>query len=284
MSLDYEVRERRLLSNVVSHHEVLPWNETISPQDFLRDIRQTVISFIRGRPQNKIHLVLVCEMVRTDPVTGRIVTTERSAFRSLQEPVYDSTDLEAIYERVVAKILEWFSAFWRNGSGWMFKRIIKLEITFSRNRPVRGSSYIPLPAGLEKTGSLINVQNKKDHHCFKWAILRHIHPREVHPERISDLKEHVNELNWGGIEFPTPCLERMYKKFEKSNNISLLVFGHEIVGDGMKKKTHIIPFYVPMERYERVVRLFFYKNKDGESHYRTIANMLGLVSKQVIKH
>ena len=137
MSSNYEVRERRrLLSNLVSHHEALPRDETISPQDFLREVRRTVISFIRGRPQNKVHLVLVCEMVRADPVTGRVVTAERSAFRSLQEPVYDSTDLEAMYERVVAKILESFSAFLRNGSGWMFKRIIKLEITFSRNRPV----------------------------------------------------------------------------------------------------------------------------------------------------
>ena len=226
---DYEVTlVRRLLSNVVSHHEVLPRNETISPQDFLREVRRTMISFIRERPQNKVHLVLVCEIVRTDPVTGRIVTTERSAFRSLQEPVYDSTDLEALYERVVAKILESFSAFLRNGSGWMFKRIIKLEITFSRNRPVRGSSYIPLPEGLRKIGSLINAQNKKDHYCFKWAILRHIHPRKDNPQCIEDLKEHVDELNWEGIKFPTPCFERMYKKFERNNNISLLVFGHEV--------------------------------------------------------
>ena len=70
----------------------------------------------------------------------------------------------------------------------MFKRIIKLEITFSRNRPVRGSSYIQLPEGLRKTGSLIKVQNKKDHHYFKWAILRHFHPKEEHPKRIQDLK------------------------------------------------------------------------------------------------
>ena len=222
-------------------------------------------------------------MVRTDPVTGRIVTAERSAFRSLQEPVYDSTDLEATHERVVAKILESFSAFLRNGSGWMFKRIIKLELTFSRNRPVRGSSYIPLPAGLEETGPLINVRTKRTTTALSGPFLDTF-ILEVHPERISDLKEHVDELNWGGIEFPTPCSERMYKKFEKNNNISLLVFGHEIVGDGMKKKTHIIPLYVPTERYERVVRLFFYMNKDGESHYCTITNMPGLVSKQVSKH
>ena len=121
MSSDYEVRERRrLLSNVVSHHGVLARNETISPQDFLREIRRTVISFIGRRPENKVHLVLVCEMERMNPVTGEIAETVESFFRTLQEPVYDSTDLETMYERMVAKMLETFSTYLRNGSGWMY--------------------------------------------------------------------------------------------------------------------------------------------------------------------
>ena len=136
-----------------------------------------------------------------------------------------------------------------------------------------------------KTRSLINVQNKKDHYCFKWAILRHFHPRKDNPQRIEDLKEYVDELNWEGIEFPTPCSERMYKKFEKNNDISLLVFGHEVfevlAGNKMKKKTRIMPLYVPTERYEMVVRLVFFKNENGRSHYCTVTNMPGLVSKQV---
>ena len=250
-----------------------------------------MISSIRGRPENKVHLVLFCEMERIDPVTGEVAETVESSFRTLQEPVYRSTDLETVYERMTAKMLESFSAYLRNESGWMFKRILRLDTTFSRNRPVRGSSYIPLPEGLKKTGSLINVQNKKDHHCFKWAILRAIHPtfqKGGHPERIDDLKEHVDELNWDGIEFPTPCSERIYKKFEKNNDISLLVFGHEVfevlAGNKMKREIRITPLYVPTERYERVVRLFFLKTKEGESHYCTVTNMPGLVLKQVSKH
>ena len=77
----------------------------------------------------------------------------------------------------------------------------------------------------------------------------------------------------------------MYKKFEKNNNISLLVFGREVFevleGNKMERRIRIIPLYVPMERHERVVRLFFFKNKDGESHYCTVTNMPGLVSRQI---
>ena len=118
---------------MVSHHEVHPRNETIFPQDFLREIRRTVISLIRGRPENKVHLVLVCEMERMNPVTGEVEeTVMMSPFRTLQEPVYNSTDLETIYERMMAKMLESFSEYLRNGSEWMFKRVIRLDITFSR--------------------------------------------------------------------------------------------------------------------------------------------------------
>ena len=173
----------------------------------------------------------------------------------------------------------------------MLKRVLRLNITLSKNKPVRGSSYIPLPKGLNRTRSPINIQNKKDHHCFKWAILRHFHPilkKGGHPELIGDLREHVNELNWDGIEFPTPCSERMYKKFERNNNISLLAFGHEVF-EVLKKgkvveKIRIIPLYVPTERHEKVVRLFFFKNEDGESHYCTVTNMPGLISRQVKSH
>ena len=60
----------------------------------------------------------------------------------------------------------------------------------------------------------------------------------------------------------------------------LLVYGHETVE---KEEIRIIPLYVPTptERHERTMHLFFYKNKDGESHYCTITNMPGLVSKPV---
>ena len=104
---NYEVTPvRRLMSYAVSHHEIRPRNDIVSPQDFLNEIMTSVISFIRGKPPNKIQLSLICEMMRTDPVTGNILAVEKSAFNSYLEPVYDSMDLEATYERMVAKMLE----------------------------------------------------------------------------------------------------------------------------------------------------------------------------------
>ena len=199
------------MSNIVSHHEVLPRNDVISPRDFLNEIKPVVISFIREKQQNKIQLLLVCEMVRTDPVTGNIVTAERFALRSLQEPVYDSTDLEATYERMVAKILESFSAFLKSGSGWTLKRIIKLDITPAKNKPIKGSLKSPLPKELRRKNTLINMNNEDDK-CFMYAVTRALNMVDDNPQRVNQkLIKRAEELNWEGIEFPTRCSERMYK-------------------------------------------------------------------------
>ena len=214
-------------------------------------------------------------MMKTDPVTGNITAVEKSAFNSRQEPVYDSTDLEATYERMTAKMLESFLEFLKNGSGSTLKRVIKLDINFCKNKPVKGSSKILVPEVLRMKNTLINMENEDDK-CFMYAATRALNLVDNHPERISpELKKQTEELNWGGIEFPTPCSERMYKKFEENNDVSLLVFGHEESETGI----NIIPLYVSRERREKTIRLFFLK--DGEnSHYCVIRKMSRLISKQ----
>ena len=46
-----------------------------------------------------------------------------------------------------------------------------------------------------------------------------------HPERITMQVVENTIKNWNGIMLPTPVSESVYKKFEKNNNVSLLVFG-----------------------------------------------------------
>ena len=44
----------RLLSNIVMNFDVLPHDDTISPQDFLEDIRSTVVQFIGEKTGHKV--------------------------------------------------------------------------------------------------------------------------------------------------------------------------------------------------------------------------------------
>ena len=96
----------------------------------------------------------------------------------------------------------------------MLKRVVRLDITVSKNKPAKGSSHIPLPKELRRKNTLINMKND-DNLCFKWAVTRALYPKDNHPERVSkDLRKKAEELNWDGIKFPTPCSEKVYKKFE----------------------------------------------------------------------
>ena len=66
--------------------------------------------------QNKVRIDLVCTMIRTDPATGIVTNEEQASFNSLQEPVFEATNLEELYEKMTTKILELLASYLNNGS------------------------------------------------------------------------------------------------------------------------------------------------------------------------
>ena len=270
-----QVQNRRLLGNTIAHYEIQN-HANLTPTDFLNATRPIVTDFFRRNPGNKFQLTLNFIVVKVD-AAGNVVEEEDTGRSSRQEIVHPSTDVGEAYDQMKDKIIESFATFLQNGSGWRLKRVVKLLITKSRLNELRGSSHIPLPKKIANRKALINMENKDDK-CFKWAVTRALNPVSIHAERITkELKTQAHELNWNGIEFPTPCTEKQFKTFEKNNNVSILVFGHE--GD------NIIPLYVSEAKHEKVVRLFFQKSKDGKtSHYCVVKSMSRLTSSQGRNH
>ena len=89
-----------------------------------------------------------------------------------------------------------------------------MEIHTVDYKPMKGETYIPLPEFIMKKKSIINIQNK-DNKCFLWSILRYLHPKESHEERLSDLRECENDLNFKGVDFPVKVKD--ITKFENQN-------------------------------------------------------------------
>ena len=87
----------------------------------------------------------------------------------------ESTDVKVILSTMIKEILEKISMFQMGGSGWYFKEVFSLEIHIVDYKPIKGSSYIPLPDFIKKKNSIINIQNKGNK-CFLWSILRYLHP------------------------------------------------------------------------------------------------------------
>ena len=262
----------RLLGNrVVNHYEVLAHGNA-SPMDFLSHIRSTVITFLDENRQNKVQLALVCTMVKLNTITGEVTAEEQAVFLSRQESLFGATDLDPLYDTMTAKILEAFATYQQNGSGWMLKEVLRADITLSRLRPLRDSSHTELPKTLAKRKALINMAND-DEECFKQGVTRALNPVDKNLQHVTKLlRKWAKELCWDRVKFPTPCLERVFRKFEENNGILLRVFGHQPNNNG---GVTIILLYAPRERREKVVRLFFLDGDDGTaSHYCIVKNML----------
>ena len=53
--------------------------------------------------------------------------------------------------------------------------------------PIAGGNYIKLSKELDHPRKgLINIQNIDDNKCFKWFLVKYLHPADHHPARIKN--------------------------------------------------------------------------------------------------
>ena len=92
----------------------------------LNVVKELILSKLRVNPQTKARMILFCTMVKSNPATGE-ETRDTAHFSSKQETIYKGTDLEEVYKDINDQILESFAVYQKNGSGWRFEVINKLE-------------------------------------------------------------------------------------------------------------------------------------------------------------
>ena len=141
-------------------------------------------------------------------------------------------------ERIKGEIENWSV----QGSGWEVERIETAYVIVARYQPLRGGTYLPLPANLAKKKAIINAKNR-DSECLKWALRAALFPPHDGKDLQRPSKYLVNDgINYGGIDFPTPV--KQIDKLEAQNrNIAINVFGWEnncvIVHRISKKETNV---------------------------------------------
>ena len=148
-------------------------------------------------------------------------------------------EFDAFVERIKGEIESWSE----RGSGWVLERIMVAYVNVARYQPLRGGTYLPLPANLAKKKAIINVKNR-DNECLKWAIRAALFPPKDgnHAERPS--KYPVKDgINYEGIDFPTPV--KQIDNFENQNkNLAINVFGWEnncVIVHRISKKEKSVP-------------------------------------------
>ena len=217
-------------------------------------------------------MIFICKMQRTDLKTGEIIEIDAD-FHSEIEKNLAETDENKLLDKMIVRIAEVLANFQQSGSNWVFQRVNQLEIHFANWKPISGSTFIPLPAGIKNKKAVINPKNE-DNQCFKWCVVRALNPVKKNSERITkELIEQAESLNWSGLKFPADL--KQIKTFEKNNpSISINVFGYE---------GEVYPLKISKDKKIINIDLLLISDEEKQ-HYCLIKNLSRFISNKLTKH
>ena len=207
------IEKEKSALNEFANKYVIEGKPGILPSKFFNSKSAYLKEFLINHANIKIRFVLVCLMEKTEKLSNKSITLQSKAyFQSDTHINLESSDVDKILFEVINSILEKINIYQQNGSGWYFKEVINLEIHTNEYKPMRGgSSYIPLPDWIMRKKAIVSIRNR-DNKCFRWSVLRYLHPREKNDSRLSDLKKYENELDTKSIKFPVKIKD--ISKFE----------------------------------------------------------------------
>ena len=124
--------------------------------------------------------------------------------RHKQKALLQTSDIKEIFDKDIPHLLELFDKWTQRGSGWVVDQVQTLWLDIARYQPLRGSSYIPLPAAVRSKKTDVNVKNKDDH-CLQWALRSALFPACDHVDRPSKYPTN-GDLNSKELMSPRPSL------------------------------------------------------------------------------
>ena len=247
----------------------------LKPLFFFKDVEDTLLDFLTYHKNIKFRLILVGIIEKTSYNKDGIssIETVKGYFNSETLENLRSSDKKELLERCIESIMAKIEIYSKDGSEWVFKEVEKLEIHTVEFNPTKGSSYINLPDWIKNKKAIVNIKNNDDK-CFLWCILRYLHPKESHEEKIKDLEKYEFSFNTKGITFPMKLKD--ISKFEKLNP--------ELPGINVFSNDNMIiyPLRMADRDCKNTIDLFLYEG-DGVSHYSLIKNFHRLIKSQKTK-
>jgi len=212
----------------------------------------------------KFNIVSECTYIK--PLTNQI---QLRTFKTKNKSVLESSSIDSILTKMFKKLCREESEYEGKGSGWTLSSVDGLLLRLSRYRPLRGSTFIPLPENIRLKKAVINPKNFKDFNCFEWALLA----KYTKSCRIgSNYFALRNKFDFTGISFPTPI--KQITKFEKQNsNTSVNCYG-------VDEKNVVYPLRITKEEKPEHFDLL-YITRNGVGHYCYISDLSRLVRSQL---
>ncbi|CAB4010884.1 Gastrula zinc finger [Paramuricea clavata] len=185
-------------------------------------------------------------------------------FKSKTGTATNFEDIESTAAQNQLTILSRIETFQNLGSNWIILNIESHYVNIAMCKPLKGSSYMKLPADISnpKCG-LINMKNN-DEKCFMWSHLRHVRPKARRATTITKQdREFAENLDYEGIDFPVKISD--IDKIERKNSISISVFGY-------KGKKQFYPIRNSKTKYDEHMELLLLGNNGG-NHYVLIKDV-----------
>ena len=176
-------------------HAADPWTflEEVCPQ-ILKKLKEELKAL--GGVKFQLALKVQLQKVRADG------TKEFSdpVFRHKQEALLQASEMK---EALDSHPTSWSCS--KNGhrdsrSGWSTECTLWLDI--ARYQPLRGGSYIPLPAAVKNKKAVVNVKSKDDN-CLRRALRLALFPVAKDPQRSSKYPLQ-DGLHFEGVDAHTP--------------------------------------------------------------------------------
>ena len=108
------------------------------------------------------------------------------------------------------------------GSGLILKQITFVQIKIHPYRSRLGGTYVKLPISNHE---ILNIDNTGYDLCFIWSVLAYFHHADDpdHPNRVSNYRPYINELNLNGMTGET-SIEDVERFNEQNPSIPVNVF------------------------------------------------------------
>ena len=259
------------INNAVQNEMIFPnVGERYDLLTFFAAVRTRIESFLINRAQRggiKYYLSVQVEMYRDG---GEGDNVSQPHFRGqtyilLNPETLNAHDLNESFQ----KMFQSFETYIRESSGWILRRVLRLKIHTIIYKPLRGSSFIDLPASPKYSSSILNIENKDDK-CLVWCILASLKPVELNPELVKHYVPFEQTLNLRNLDFPLSISQ--IDKFEKQfDTISVNVFTYE------NKETVPLKITRYIQRLHHVNLLLL--KSDSVSHYCLITNLNRFLSR-----
>ena len=143
-----------------------------------------------------------------------------AVLRHKREAILQAHEINCALGMAFPNILETLEKWTSLGSGWEVDRVELLWLHRARYQPLKGGSYIPLPAALRNKKTVVNVKNM-DNHCLRWALQSALFPVAHGRHAYRPTSYPVEDgLDFTGINAPTPI-----SQIEKVERLSMSLVG-----------------------------------------------------------